>query len=97
VTLKAESEILRHYILLPTASELAVKLEGPYSTFEGSPISQGEFQSYTPWNIKDEDLIQVVGTGAAQEKEVMEHGVRIFQILAAPMPHQAPSQILGKQ
>jgi ribonucleoside-diphosphate reductase alpha chain len=34
--------------------ELA-KLEGPYSTFEGSPISQGEFQ-HNLWNIKDEDL-----------------------------------------
>jgi ribonucleoside-diphosphate reductase alpha chain len=37
------------------------KLEGPYSTFEGSPISQGEFQ-HNLWNIKDEDLL-AVGTG----------------------------------
>jgi ribonucleoside-diphosphate reductase alpha chain len=50
--------------------ELA-KLEGPYSTFEGSPISQGEFQ-HNLWNIKDEDL-----SGRwdwALRKEVMEHG-----------------------
>jgi ribonucleoside-diphosphate reductase alpha chain len=31
------------------------KEEGPYSTFKGSPISEGEFQ-YNLWGLKDEEL-----------------------------------------
>jgi ribonucleoside-diphosphate reductase alpha chain len=50
--------------------ELA-KLEGPYSTFEGSPISQGEFQ-HNLWNIKDEDLSGRWDWAAL--RKVMEHG-----------------------
>jgi ribonucleoside-diphosphate reductase alpha chain len=45
---------LKHYFAAVTASMELAKLEGPYSTFEGSQ-SQGEFQ-HNLWNIKDEDL-----------------------------------------
>jgi ribonucleoside-diphosphate reductase alpha chain len=59
--LKAESRNFETlYFAAVTASMELAKLEGPYSTFEGSPISQGEFQ-HNLWNIKDEDLS--VGTG----------------------------------
>jgi ribonucleoside-diphosphate reductase alpha chain len=68
--------------------ELA-KLEGP-STFEGSPISQGEFQ-HNLWNIKDEDLSGRWDWAAL--RKVMEHGVR-NSLLVAPMP-ASTSQILG--
>jgi ribonucleoside-diphosphate reductase alpha chain len=70
--------------------ELA-KEEGPYSSFEGSPMSQGEFQ-YNLWGMKDEEL-----SGRwdwALRKEVMEHGVR-NSLLVAPMPTASTSQILG--
>jgi ribonucleoside-diphosphate reductase alpha chain len=70
--------------------ELA-KLEGPYSTFEGSPISQGEFQ-HNLWNIKDEDLSGRWDWAAL--RKVMEHGVR-NSLLVAPMPTASTSQILG--
>jgi ribonucleoside-diphosphate reductase alpha chain len=68
---KLNQEILKHYILPVTASMELAKLEGPYSTFEGSPISQGEFQ-HNLWNIKDEDL-SGRWDWAALRKEVMEH------------------------
>ena len=43
------------YFAAVTASMELAKEEGPYSTFKGSPISQGEFQ-FNLWGIKDEDL-----------------------------------------
>ena len=66
--------------------------EGPYSTFKGSPISQGEFQ-YNLWGLKDEDL-SGRWDWASLRKEVMEHGVR-NSLLVAPMPTASTSQILG--
>ena len=80
------------YFAAVTASkDLAIK-EGPYSTFEGSPISKGEFQ-YNLWNIKDEEL-SGRWDWASLRKEVMEHGVR-NSLLVAPMPTASTSQILG--
>jgi len=80
------------YFAAVTASkDLAIK-EGPYSSFEGSPISKGEFQ-YNLWNIKDEEL-SGRWDWAALRKEVMEHGVR-NSLLVAPMPTASTSQILG--
>ena len=32
------------------------KEDGPYQTYEGSPISQGEFQHNLMGNLKDEEL-----------------------------------------
>ncbi|HEX9150479.1 MAG TPA: ribonucleoside-diphosphate reductase subunit alpha, partial [Flavobacterium sp.] len=43
------------YFAAVTASMEMAKEEGPYSTFEGSPMSQGEFQ-YNLWGMKDEEL-----------------------------------------
>jgi len=80
------------YFAAVTASkDLAIK-EGPYSTFEGSPMAQGEFQ-YNLWNIKDEEL-SGRWDWASLRKEVMEHGVR-NSLLVAPMPTASTSQILG--
>jgi ribonucleoside-diphosphate reductase alpha chain len=68
------------------------KEEGPYSTFAGSPISQGEFQ-HNLWGLKDEEL-SGRWDWASLRKEVMEHGVR-NSLLVAPMPTASTSQILG--
>ena len=43
------------YFAAVTASMELAKEEGPYSTFKGSPISQGEFQ-HNLWGMKDEEL-----------------------------------------
>jgi len=80
------------YFAAVTASMEMAKEEGPYSTFEGSPISQGEFQ-HNLWGLKDEELSGRWDWGSLR-KEVMEHGVR-NSLLVAPMPTASTSQILG--
>ncbi len=80
------------YFAAVTASMEMAKEEGPYSTFKGSPISQGKFQ-HNLWNIKDEEL-SGRWDWAALRKEVLEHGVR-NSFLVAPMPTASTSQILG--
>lgn len=80
------------YFAAVTASMEMAKEEGPYSTFEGSPISQGEFQ-YNLWGLNDGDL-SGRWDWASLRKEVMEHGVR-NSLLVAPMPTASTSQILG--
>jgi ribonucleoside-diphosphate reductase alpha chain len=80
------------YFAAVTASMEMAKEEGPYSTFAGSPISQGEFQ-YNMWGLKDSDL-SGRWDWAALRPQVMEHGVR-NSLLMAPMPTASTSQILG--
>ena len=69
--------------------ELA-KIDGAYSTFEGSPMSQGIFQ-YDMWGVTPD-------SGRwdwnSLKQEVKEHGVR-NSLLLAPMPTASTSQILG--
>ncbi|SHE63166.1 ribonucleoside-diphosphate reductase alpha chain [Psychroflexus salarius] len=74
------------------ASMELAKEEGPYSTYEGSPISQGEFQ-YNLWGLKDADLSGRWDWAKLREK-VQENGVR-NSLLLAPMPTASTSQILG--
>lgn len=80
------------YFAACTASMEMAKEEGAYSTFEGSPISKGEFQ-HNLWGLTDEDL-SGRWDWASLRKEVMEHGVR-NSLLVAPMPTASTSQILG--
>jgi len=80
------------YFAAVTASMELAKIEGPYSTFKGSPISQGEFQ-FNLWGLNDNDL-SGRWDWASLRKEVMEHGVR-NSLLVAPMPTASTSQILG--
>lgn len=80
------------YFAAVTASMELAKKEGAYSSFKGSPISQGEFQ-YNLWGLKDEEL-SGRWDWSTLRKEVMEHGVR-NSLLVAPMPTASTSQILG--
>lgn len=80
------------YFAAVTASMEMAKEEGPYSSFKGSPISQGEFQ-HNLWGLKDEELSGRWNWGALR-KEVMKNGVR-NSLLVAPMPTASTSQILG--
>ena len=80
------------YFAAVTASMEMAKEEGSYSTFEGSPMSKGEFQ-YNMWGMKDEEL-SGRWDWASLRKEVVEHGVR-NSLLVAPMPTASTSQILG--
>jgi len=77
-----------YFAALTESCELA-KQNGPYQTFEGSPISKGIFQfdmwDETPSSRWDWDSLR---------KDIMEHGVR-NSLLVAPMPTASTSQILG--
>lgn len=77
------------YYAAMTASKDLAKIEGPYQTFEGSPVSQGIFQfdmwGVTPTNRWEWDVLK---------EEVKEHGVR-NSLLLAPMPTASTAQILG--
>ncbi|EON62863.1 ribonucleoside-diphosphate reductase large chain [Coniosporium apollinis CBS 100218] len=72
-----------------TASCQIAKNLGPYSTYEGSPISKGELQ-YDMWGVKPTDLWD----WASLKEQIAEHGVR-NSLLVAPMPTASTSQILG--
>jgi len=80
------------YFAAVTASMEEAKVDGAYQTYEGSPISKGEFQ-YNLWNIKDEDLSGRWDWGKLR-KQVLKNGVR-NSLLVAPMPTASTSQILG--
>ena len=75
-----------------TSSMEMAKAKEPYSTFKGSPMSEGEFQ-YNMWGIKDDEL-SGNWDWAKLRKQVMKHGVR-NSLLVAPMPTASTSQILG--
>lgn len=77
------------YFAALTASKDLAKEEGPYETYEGSPISQGIFQ-FDMWNVKASTRWNWEGL----RKEILEHGVR-NSLLLAPMPTASTSQILG--
>jgi ribonucleoside-diphosphate reductase subunit M1 len=77
-----------YHAALTASCELA-KEQGPYSTYEGSPVSQGILQ-YDMWNVKPTDLWD----WDALKAKIKEHGVR-NSLLLAPMPTASTSQILG--
>jgi ribonucleoside-diphosphate reductase alpha chain len=80
------------YYAALTASKDLAKVDGPYETYAGSPISQGIFQ-WDMWNLGESDL-SGRWDWSALRKEVVEHGVR-NSLLVAPMPTASTSQILG--
>ena len=80
------------YYAAVTASMEEAKKEGAYSSYKGSPISEGDFQ-HNLWGIKDEELSGLWDWGKLR-KNVLQHGVR-NSLLVAPMPTASTSQILG--
>jgi ribonucleoside-diphosphate reductase alpha chain len=78
-----------YFASMEASMELA-KVEGPYSTWEGSPISKGIFQ-FDMWNVTPSS-----GNWDWEKlrQQVVEHGVR-NSLLVAPMPTASTSQILG--
>lgn len=74
-----------------TASMELAKIEGPYETFPGSPMSEGIFQ-FDMWNAKPNP--ELGHDWDKLREEVMKYGVR-NSLLLAPMPTASTSQILG--
>ncbi len=87
-----------YFAAVESSCEIA-QVEGPYSTFQGSPMSKGIFQ-YDMWKtMKGEPIVpftQKDGTldWASLKARVQQHGVR-NSLLMAPMPTASTSQILG--
>ena len=80
------------YFAAVTASMEEAKADGPYETYEGSPMSRGEFQ-HNLWNVQ-EDTLSGRWDWDKLRKQVLKHGVR-NSLLVAPMPTASTSQILG--
>ena len=77
------------YYASMTASKDLAKVEGPYQSYAGSPVSKGIFQfdmwGVTPTSRWEWDVLK---------EEVIKHGVR-NSLLLAPMPTASTAQILG--
>jgi ribonucleoside-diphosphate reductase alpha chain len=77
------------YFAAMTASKDLAKVEGPYSSYEGSPLSKGAFQ-FDFWGVVPGNR----WNWPALQAEIKQHGVR-NSLLIAPMPTASTSQILG--
>ena len=88
---KLNSEIFEtiYFAAMESSMEIAQK-EGPYKTYEGSPVSKGIFQ-FDMWGVAP-DSKRWDWTNL--KREVKKHGVR-NSLLLAPMPTASTSQILG--
>jgi len=78
------------YYAACTASKDAAIAEGPYSTFEGSPASQGLLQ----FDLWGKDNHSGRWDWTTLKADIVEHGMR-NSLLLAPMPTASTSQILG--
>lgn len=77
-----------YHASLTASCKLSEQL-GTYSSYKGSPVSQGILQ-YDMWNVTPTSLWD----WASLKAEIAKHGVR-NSLLVAPMPTASTSQILG--
>jgi len=80
-----------YFAAITSSKDLAIK-NGAYSSFEGSPLSEGKFQ-YELWGKTDKDT-SGRWNWKSLRKDVVKHGVR-NSLLVAPMPTASTAQILG--
>ncbi|MCC5938500.1 MAG: ribonucleoside-diphosphate reductase subunit alpha [Lunatimonas sp.] len=78
-----------YFAAMETSMELA-KVQGTYETYEGSPVSQGQFQ-FDLWGVKPKSGRW---NWTELKEKVKKYGVR-NSLLVAPMPTASTSQILG--
>jgi ribonucleoside-diphosphate reductase alpha chain len=77
------------YYAAMTASKDLAKVDGPYASFEGSPVSKGIFQP-DMWNVTPSPRWE----WDVLKEEVKKYGVR-NSLLLAPMPTASTAQIMG--
>ncbi|RKO87124.1 ribonucleoside-diphosphate reductase large subunit, partial [Blyttiomyces helicus] len=77
-----------YFAALEASCDLATE-KGPYTTYEGSPVSKGVLQP-DMWGVTPSDRWD----WPALRARIAEHGVR-NSLLVAPMPTASTSQILG--
>jgi ribonucleoside-diphosphate reductase alpha subunit len=95
-TSKEAREINKHifetiyYYALKKSNELA-RIEGPYTTFDGSPTSKGILQ-FDMWNVTPEKYTE-------NEWNLLKESIKLYGIrnslLVAPMPTASTAQIMG--
>jgi ribonucleoside-diphosphate reductase alpha chain len=83
-------EVIEH-ACIESSMEIA-KINGPYSTFKGSPVSNGEFQ-HNLWGVDDSKLLRGFDWDTLRA-QVMEHGIR-NSMLTALMPTASSAILLG--
>jgi ribonucleoside-diphosphate reductase subunit M1 len=77
------------YFAATEASMELAKEHGPYSTYEGSPVSKGILQP-DMWNVTPTDRWDWAGL----RENIKAHGIR-NSLLLAPMPTASTAQIMG--
>jgi len=77
------------YFAALKASMETAKKDGPYSSYEGSPVSKGQLQ-FDMWGVSPSDRHD----WAQLRRDIAQYGVR-NSLLLAPMPTASTSQILG--
>lgn len=77
-----------YHAAVEASSDIAA-IDGPYETYEGSPVSEGQLQ-YDLWGVTPTDLWD----WASLKEKVAKTGLR-NSLLVAPMPTASTSQILG--
>ena len=87
--LKRKRELTKLLHLIPEETALT-KYRGAYSTFDGSPASQGLLQ-FDLWNEKPGGILW---NWDELKENIVKYGIR-NSLLLAPMPTASTSQILG--
>jgi ribonucleoside-diphosphate reductase alpha subunit len=84
-----------YYSALTESNKIAIN-DGPYETFEGSPLSKGKFQFDLWTDVNQQRVIDSMGIWNWDElrDSIIKNGVR-NSLLVAPMPTASTSQILG--
>merc|ERR1719414_1927867 len=77
-----------YYGALEASCEIA-EVDGPYSTYSGSPVSKGILQ-YDMWGVTPTSLHD----WSSLKAKIAKHGIR-NSLLMAPMPTASTAQILG--
>lgn len=86
-----------YHAALSASNEMAIR-DGPYSTFKGSPLSEGKFHFELTSPVMDatgkKDVLSCRYDWEALRSSIIKNGTR-NSLLIAPMPTASTSQILG--
>lgn len=88
---KRLEELKTTYFIVDDELKLPNQYAGAYSTFIGSPMSEGKFQ-FDLWGVEPSDKMKP--EWEALRADILKHGIR-NSLLIALMPTASTSQILG--
>lgn len=84
-------ELKQNYFILDEELKLPNQYAGTYSSYIGSPMSQGKFQ-FDLWNVQPSDNMKELWQ--TLRSDISKHGIR-NSLLVALMPTASTSQIMG--